>query len=242
VLVTGAAGLVGGIVAAGLRKSFELRLTDRRPGPGIVAGDLCDPAFVADVVAGTGAIVHLAANPDPDAAWAALRGPNADAVVMVLDAARDAATPIVVLASSLHTVGGHVDAGRRRIGPDLPPYPCCAYGAAKVLAEALARVYADRDGLSVRCLRLGGVHRVPMARSWLGGWLSPGDVVRLVTAALTADVGFGIYHGTSANSKATFDIGSTREELGYEPEDDAADHAATVPADSHVDPRLLHRY
>ena len=246
VLVTGAAGLVGGIVAAGLRKSFELRLTDRRPGPGIVAGDLCDPAFVADVVAGTGAIVHLAANPDPDAAWAALRGPNADAVVTVLDAARDAASdnaaPAVVLASSLHTVGGHVDAGRTRIGPGLPPQPCCPYGATKVLGEALARVYADRDGLSVRCLRLGGVHRVPMARSWLGGWLSPGDAVRLVAAALTADVGFGVYHGTSANSAGTFDIDSTRAELGYEPVDDAAHHAATVPEDSHPDPRLLHRY
>jgi nucleoside-diphosphate-sugar epimerase len=241
VLVTGAAGLVGGIVAAGLRDDCDLRLTDLRPSPGIVAGDLTDPAFAADVVAGTGAIVHLAANADPDAPWAALRGPNADAVVAVLDAARDHTVPTVVLASSLHAVGGHVDAGRTGIGPDLPPYPCCPYGATKVLGEALARGYADRDGLSVRCLRLGGVHRVPMARSWLGGWLSPADLVRLVAAALTADVGFGVYHATSANSAGTFDIDRTRAELGYEPVDDAADHAATVPEDSHVDARLLHR-
>jgi hypothetical protein len=34
----------------------------------------------------------------------------------------------------------------------------------------------------------------PPARSWLGGWLSSGDVVRLVEAALTADVRYGVYH------------------------------------------------
>ena len=242
VLVTGAAGLVGGMVVAGLRDRFDLRLTDLRPGAGIVTGDLVDPAFAASVMDGAGAVVHLAANPDPEVPWAGLRGPNADATVAVLDAARDCGTPIVVLASSLHAVGGHVDAGRAGIGADLPPYPCCAYGAVKVLGETLGRVYADRHGLSVRCLRLGGVHHVPMARSWLGGWLSPGDLVRLVTAALTADVRYGVYHGTSANSAALFNIDGSRTELGYEPADDAATHAATTPEDTFEDPRLMHRY
>ena len=111
-----------------------------------------------------------------------------------------------------------------------------------MLGEALGRVYADRHGLSVRCLRLGGVHHVPMARSWLGGWLSAGDLVRLVTAALTADVRYGVYHGTSANSATTYSVDSARAELGYAPVDDAADHASTVPEDSVDDPRLLHRY
>jgi nucleoside-diphosphate-sugar epimerase len=242
VLVTGAAGLVGRMLTAGLGDRFDLRLTDRRPGPGIVEGDLRDPVFATSVSAGAAAVVHLAANADPEVAWAGLRGPNADATVAVLDAARAAGTAIVVLASSLHAVGGHADAGRTGIGPDLLPHPCCAYGASKVLGEALGRVYADRHGMSVRCLRLGGVYPVPMARSWLGGWLSPGDLVRLLTAALTADVRYGVYHATSANSAARFDIGRTRTELGYEPADDSAVHEATVPDDSVDDPRLLHRY
>jgi hypothetical protein len=141
-------------------------------------------------------------------------------------------------------MGGHVDAGRTGIGADLPPHPCCTYGAVKVLGESLGRVWADRFGLSVRCLRLGGVRAEPVARSWLGGWLSPGDLVRLVTAALTADVRYGVYHGISANTGTPYSIESARAELGYEPRDDSAVYAGKVPDDlkqTPPDPRLAHR-
>jgi len=233
VVVTGAAGLVGGLVVDGLKDRYDLRPTDLHDG------DLRDRAFVDDLLTGAGAVVHLAANADPDTTWEHLRGPNADAVANVLDAA--ARTPTVsrvVLASSLHAMGGHLDAGRTGIGPrerserigtDLPPYPCCAYGATKVFAEQLGRVYSDTHGLSVRCLRLGGVAERPMAASWLGGWLSFDDVVRLVEAALTADaVRYGVYHGISANTGSMWSWASARDELGYQPRDDSAGHAHAV--------------
>jgi hypothetical protein len=101
---------------------------------------------------------------------------------------------------------------------DLPPRPCCAYGASKVLGEQLARVYADRHGLSVVCLRLGGVQPHPLALSWRPSWLSHGDVRRLFAAALTAGVGYGVYHGVSANTPAVY--GCTLP--GYAPQDDSA--------------------
>jgi NAD+ dependent glucose-6-phosphate dehydrogenase len=245
ILVTGAAGLVGGLLVDGLLVGgpggpVELRRTDRRPGAGIVVGDLLDPAFAAEVMAGTGAVVHLAADADPERTWADLRGPNADMTVAVLDAARDAGTPLVVLASSLHAVGGYIDAGQEDVGAALPPWPCCAYGATKVLGEALGRVHADRYGLSVRCLRLGGVGDRPAARSWLGGWLSPGDLVRLVTAALAADVRYGIYHGISGNTGSPWSIDTARADLGYEPVDDSLAHAANLPDDIGTGERFLH--
>jgi NAD+ dependent glucose-6-phosphate dehydrogenase len=232
VVVTGAAGLVGGLVVAGLRDRYALRPTDVRDGDGIAAGDLRDAAFVDGVLTGAGAVVHLAANADPDVGWADLRGPNADALVTLLDAAvRGGTVRTVVLASSLHAMGGHLDAGRTGIGPDLAPYPCCAYGATKVLGETLGRVYTDLHGLSVRCLRLGGVAERPLATSWLGGWLSSGDAVRLVEAALTADVRYGVYHGISANTGSMWSWASARDELGYRPRDDSAEHAHGVTND-----------
>jgi NAD+ dependent glucose-6-phosphate dehydrogenase len=230
VVVTGAAGLVGGLVVAGLKDRYDLRPTD------IGDGDLRDKAFVDRAIAGAGAVVHLAANADPDTTWENLRGPNADAVANVLDAAaRSTTVKRVVLASSLHAMGGHLDAGRTGIGPDLPPYPCCAYGATKVFAEMLGRVHADLHGLSVRCLRLGGVAARPEAKSWLGGWLSFGDAVRLVEAALTASLAstaeYGVYHGISANTGTMWDDATTRRELGYRPRDDSAEYAHDVTND-----------
>jgi nucleoside-diphosphate-sugar epimerase len=242
VLVTGAAGGVARMLRGGLAPAFDLRLTDRVPGPDIVAGDLRDAAFAREVCEGVDALVHLAANADPDAEWAALRGPNADGLVSVLDAAVAAGVTRVVIASSLHAMGGHVDAGVAEVGEDAPPYPCCAYGALKVFAESLGLVYADQYDLRVVCLRLGGVLDEPPARSWLPGWLSGPDLVRLVTAALTADVRYGVYHGISANSTPQWRFDRARAELGYAPRDDAARYAERLPDDlsGAAGARLLH--
>ncbi|WP_433066550.1 NAD-dependent epimerase/dehydratase family protein [Dactylosporangium sp. CS-033363] len=190
-------------------------------GPGIVAGDLADAGFARDVIAGADAVVHLAGQADPSTPWAGLRGPNADVTVNVLDAAAAAGVRRVVLASSLHAMAGHVDAGRVFVPEELPPYACCPYGAAKVLGEQLARCYADVWGLSTVCLRLGGVAERPFGASWRGGWLSPGDLNRLVGAALAADVRFGVYHGISANTPRVY--GCTLP--GYHPADDSASFA-----------------
>ncbi|HTJ37962.1 MAG TPA: NAD(P)-dependent oxidoreductase [Dactylosporangium sp.] len=215
IVLTGAAGGVASL----LRLDGPVRRTDLvAADPDIVAGDLADPQFCRSVVRGADAIVHLAGQADPSTPWPGLRTPNADVTANVLDAAVAAGVPRVVLASSLHAVAGHVDAGLTFVGEDLPPHACCPYGAAKVLAEQLARCYADVWGLTAICLRLGGVLARPMAQSWRGGWLSPGDLNRLVTAALTADVRFGIYHGVSANTPQVYGYGLP----GYAPEDDSS--------------------
>ncbi|MEU7868993.1 NAD(P)-dependent oxidoreductase [Dactylosporangium sp. NPDC049140] len=214
IVITGAAGGVAGR----LRLDVEVRRTDIAARPGFVTGDLTDAGFAREVLAGADAVVHLAGQADPGTPWAGLRGPNADVTVNVLDAAVANGVRRVVLASSLHAMAGHVDAGRTFVAEDLPPYACCPYGAAKVLAEQLARSYTDVWGLSAVCLRLGGVAERPLGRSWCAGWLSPGDLNRLVAAALAADVGFGVYHGVSANTPRVY--GCTLP--GYEPRDDSA--------------------
>jgi nucleoside-diphosphate-sugar epimerase len=246
ILVTGAAGGVARYVVPGLSPTFALRLTDRAPlpegGPETVEGDLGDAGFARRVCDGVDAIVHLAADPDPEQPWSRLREPNADVLVTVLDAAVAAGVPRVVLASSLHALGGHADAGETGIGEDALPYPCCVYGSLKVFAENMGRLYADTHGLRVVCLRLGGVQDRPPARSWLPGWLSGPDVVRLVTGALTADVRYGVYHGVSANTARLWSIDRTRADLGYHPQDDSAAYAGEVPDDltGPSGQRLLH--
>ncbi|MEU4693866.1 NAD(P)-dependent oxidoreductase [Actinoplanes sp. NPDC023714] len=231
VLITGAGGGVAAYLRPALADAYDLRLTDRRPGPGVITGDLTDAAFARRVCEGVDAVVHLAADADPNQPWERLRDPNANAAVNVLDAAVAAGVSRVVLASSLHAVGGHADAGLTGVGEDVTPYPCCSYGVVKVFTENMGRLYAEDHDLSVVCLRLGGVRDEPMARSWLPGWLSGGDLVRLVTGALTADVRYGVYHGVSANGTKMWRYDRARAELGYEPQDDAETFAGRVPDD-----------
>lgn len=236
VVVTGAAGGVARLLVPTLEGRYPLRLTD------LDDGDLTRADFARTVTAGASAIVHLAADPDPGHDWSLLRGPNADAVSNVLDAAVANGVPKVILASSAHAAGGYADEGRTPISPQWPAYPCCVYGASKVLGEALGRVYSDRHGLSVLCLRLGATKQQPSARSELPGWLSPGDLGRLMVAALDAKVRYGIYFGVSANTGSWWDVDA--DDIGYVPVDDSAQFSVGVgddtPPAAGERPRLLH--
>lgn len=240
VLVTGAAGKVATMLRPELTghdmRAVDLRALDTREvtgwdGADVRTGDLADPEVAAAAVDGMDAVVHLAANPDPGASWADLRGPNADAVVTLLDAARRAGVTKVVLASSVHAVGGYVAEGLPDgvlVDPRWPLRPCCTYGATKAFAEAYARSVADSGKASVLCLRLGGVVERPTDTGNLIGWLAPGDLRRLVRAALAADVHYGVYFGVSANTRGVFDYANALDELGYRPESDSEEYAGDV--------------
>lgn len=227
IVVTGAAGHVAGLLLPQLA-DHDLRLVDGRRGSAgqdLVVGDLSEPGFARDVTAGARAVVHLAGNPNSTAAWDDLAGPNVDAVVNLLVAAANNGVSRVVLASSVHAIGGYDQARRWPISPSWPPWPCCTYGATKVFDEALSRAYVrDDSSLSVVCLRLGAVTPEPIDARFRGSWLSPVDLHHLVVSALTADVDFGVYFGVSNNSFRQFDLDNAREELGYAPASDAADH------------------
>ncbi len=228
VLLTGAAGGVARQLLPGLH-DYSLRLVDLvRPGArhgGDAGGsgdqrigDISDRTFANGVVKGVDTVVHLAANPSASAPWADLSGPNVEAVVSILEAAQRADVRRVILASSVHAAGAYVQQERHPVDPAWPPYPCCAYGATKAFAEALGRTYSYRTGLSVVCLRFGGVQERPRSVGSMATWLGPDDLHQLVVASIEAtDVRFGVYHGTSANTRKEWDLSNAETELGYVP-------------------------
>ena len=60
----------------------------------------------------------------------------------------------------------------------------------------------------------------------LSTWLSYKDTVQLCWRGIEAeDVKWGIYYGISGNTRAYWDIQNAKDELGYEPEDNAEDWA-----------------
>ena len=239
VLLTGASGRIGACLRAGLRDELdELRLTDlREPDPpaaghaeAFVAADLADGEAVFRAVEGVEAVLHLGAVPG-EAAFGQLLGPNVIGTFNVFEAARRAAVRRVVYASSNHVTGFYsVD---ELLAGTEPPRPDGLYGATKAFGEALARMYSDRFGLEVICLRIGSFDERPSQRQELHMWLSPEDAVRLFRACLSApDVGFLTVYGASANSRSWWDLGEAARRLGYEPQDDAERFAAEIEDDA----------
>lgn len=190
VVVTGAAGKVGSVVRRALRSEVgRLVLLDRVPlqveaaNEVVRAVDLEDAAAVEAALAGADAVLHLGGLAD-EAPLEQLLDANVVGTHHVLEAARRAAVPRVVLASS-NRVAGFYPTGHRT-DPREPVRPDGLYGVSKAAVEALGRLYADKFDVSVVCLRIGSFEEAPSERRHLATWLSPRDAVGFCRAALAA--------------------------------------------------------
>lgn len=250
VLITGAGGSIGTALARGLLTyGHRLRLLDRialpeaeaaeaaQAGHEVVTADICDEAALHRALDGIHAVVHLAAIPT-EARFGDILRDNMDATYRVFEAARQAGVRRIVYASSNHAVGFTPRAAMVSI--DLPPRPDTYYGVSKVFGEALGRMYVDRYGFEVACLRIGSFLLRPTAPRHLSTWLSHVDAVRLFHAGLTdPDLTYAVAYGVSANTRGWWDLEPGRA-LGYHPVDDAEVYAAGILAE-HGEPDLTHR-
>lgn len=238
VLLTGAAGMLGRVLAAPLVAACE-RLTlsdlaeplarlDAAPSQRRVPCELADAAAVHALLEGVDAVVHLGG--------VAVEGPfepilqaNIRGLHNLYEAARRQGTRRIVFASSNHVTGGYEQGRTTR--PDDPPRPDGNYGLSKLFGEGIASLYADRHGIETVALRIGTAtadDRPPDRRA-LATWLSHADLIRLVRAALSArDVGFLVAYGISDNTRAWYDSREAWLRLGYSPQDNAERFAPEV--------------
>ncbi|MEV5380255.1 NAD(P)-dependent oxidoreductase [Streptomyces nondiastaticus] len=244
VLLTGAAGRIGTHLRALLpAHGHRLRLLDVRPVPGepeAVIADLADPAATTTdgissgealrkALDGVDAVVHLAGIP-VEAPFAEILRANVEGTYRLYEAVREAGVRRVVLASSNHAVGFTPlpAEGGRPLPVETPHRPDTFYGLSKCFGEDLASLYRDRHGIETVSLRIGACFPEPTSVRMLSVWLSPGDCARLVHAALTAeDVGHTVVYGSSANTRAWWDLSPARA-LGYAPRDDSEPYAAAL--------------
>lgn len=240
VLVTGAAGAIGRVLLDGL--PHDLVGLDLVPAPDGVRvpwriGDCADPDVVDRVVDAVrpDAIVHLAGIPQESSLPEALTS-HVVTTAALLEAMVRHGVGRIVYASSNHAVGRTPHAGLPDglLTAQTRPRPDTFYGVAKVAAEGLLSLYADRHGIDVVCCRIGSFQPRPQSVRQLGSWLSHGDTVRMVQAALTApSPGFQVIYGISANTRGWWDLEPGRL-LGYVPFDNAesyADLVAIAPSD-----------
>lgn len=225
VLLTGAAGLLGRVLRAGLAPGLDrLRSTDvaplRDPAPNeqLVAADLADEAAVAGLMTDMDAVVHFGGI-STEAAFADIERVNIRGCQHVYEAARQAGVRRIVFASSVHAVGFYEQI--TMIDAAAPARPDSFYGIAKVFGEALAQMYWEKHGLETVSIRIGSCEARPSNRRHLRTWLSFADMQQIVERSLTVPrVGHTILFGTSANAEGFWDNRLARH-IGYVPTDSA---------------------
>ncbi|MEK0099684.1 NAD(P)-dependent oxidoreductase [Streptomyces sp. A475] len=233
--ITGAAGRIGSAVRAGLRDHVSrlvlvdrVGLTAQSPTEDVHRIDLRDADAVTAALKDVDAVVHLGGIPD-EAPLPELLDGNVRGTHNVLEGVRRQGVRRVVLASS-NRVGGFYPVSQT-VTPEMPARPDGLYGVSKVAVEALGRLYADKFGLSVVCLRIGSFEDAPSEQRHLSTWLSPRDALGFIRAALTApDVRFATAYAVSANTRRFWDIEAAAD-LGYVPVDDAEAFASRLPTD-----------
>jgi uronate dehydrogenase len=227
IAITGASGLIGSILGAGL--GGELRLLDIRPKDGVEPLDLRDLGAVERAFEHVEKVVHLGAI-SSEAGFDDILDHNIRTTYNVYEAARRRGVRRVVFASSNHAIGMYPRS--EKIGPDVPVRPDTYYGVSKAFGEALGRMYAEKWGLEVACVRIGTVNKEnrPLNVRHLSTWLSHRDCLALFKACLEAELSFDIVYGVSRTTRSWWDLRPS-EALGYTPQDDADDYEDQVEPD-----------
>lgn len=255
VLITGASGSLGRVLAAALSSAgWRLRLTDKQPFPDplldhvtFTQADLNDGDAISRLTEGCEAIVHMGGI-SVEEPFEEIMGPNLRGVYHVYEAARRAKAR-VIFASSSHAVGFH----RRdeSIGADTYFLPGTLaidiiifiiylltitgvlsdgiYGLSKAYGELMGRLYWYKHGVESVSIRIGSCATQPVNARALATWLSHRDLTQLVMRSVLAPhVGCVVIWGTSNNKAMTWWKNDAREQIGWTPQDSADRFRAEV--------------
>lgn len=239
ILITGAAGRIGSVLAEKLEEDYELVLLDRGPlaDERSHTVDLSSRDETSEFFQNIGSVdyvIHLAADSRVDAPWNSVLENNILATYNVFEASKRKRVEKIVFASSNHVTGFYEKEprfekkiyegeGDAMVSPEDEDRPDSLYGLSKAFGEQLGRYYSEKHGISTICLRIGTFREAdrPLEERHLATWISHRDLSNLVKRSLEAKVDFGIYYGVSDNERRIWDISNAEEELGYVPKDSA---------------------
>ena len=232
ILITGPGGRVGTQIVPLLREHFALRLLDAKPlqaeaDDEVIEADIRDFAALRAACEGVHALIHLAAVPDEDDFHTRLLPMNLVGGYHAFEAARQAGVRKVLFASTGQTVLNYPKG--EWVTPEMPTRPSTVYACTKLFGEALGRHYSDVHGLSVICVRICYFqpYDSPLLKTEPAlrrEWCSPRDLAQLIVKSIRTDLKFAVFFGVSNNTGRFWDIRNAQEQVGYDPQDNAADY------------------
>jgi UDP-glucose 4-epimerase len=239
ILLTGAAGGIGSAFFRATAEHYIFRLADRditslteavAKEHEVIALDVADLAACQHACQDIDVVIHLAADANPHADfYHSLLHNNIQGTYNIFRSAKDQGCQRVIFASSAQVVAGYPDDVQAH--PESPLRPMNMYGVCKCFGEAVASYFAHAEHLSSIAIRIGAydihgdpanwLRQDPNARH-LSGYVSERDLNQLLECCIEQPhVQFAIIHGISNNRFKRLDISSTRDLLGYTPQDDA---------------------
>ena len=262
VLITGVYGLIAGAAyhyfssrpdlyetyALARRRHLSVRVPEgwsiEIPDDRFFQSDLSNLEELTKIVQGMDVVVHMAAEPGPEAPWERVLASNIAGAYNMFEACRLAGVKRIVYASTIMVSWGYLNVepfksimeGRYADVPtpwpmvthELPTCPRDHYACSKVFGEAVAQTYAYRHGLSCLCVRIGSVHGIdrPTNVENQAIWCSLRDIVQLFECCVNApeSLHFDIFYGISDNRWGWLDIDHARQMVGYAPQDHGEDY------------------
>jgi nucleoside-diphosphate-sugar epimerase len=233
VLVTGGCGRIGSYFIKSTAGRYNFRMVDRVAWDREKHGDFPGEASVADLQVldacrraclGMDAVIHLAADPHPEAEFESLLPNNIITPYNMFTAAKEAGCRRFIFASSLHAIEGYPP--EMEVSPEMPIWPKNLYGVTKCFGEALGIYFAYQQALPTLALRIGTYwphDRVssPSERD-KRSYVNADDLNQLLVKCLEATgVQFAIVHANSNNRFKRLDISATIRDFGYQPQADA---------------------
>ena len=239
VLITGASGLIGGLVIEGLSEKYDFSGLNRSKIEGIplIQADISNIDEILPAFEGIDTVLHLSAFLADVNDWENTNQVNIKGTYNVFEAARKHGVSRVVFASSGSTMlgyeldypYGHIARGEHEKMPDDwelvdykdPVRPDSLYGVSKVFGETLGRYFSDYHGISVINIRLGAVLDTdqPKLVRHYPGYLSQADCVQMIDLCLSApaSIKFEILDAISNNKLRWRDTSRASALLGWNP-------------------------
>ena len=238
VLVTGASGLIGGIVLKNLSHKYEFKAVNRRKVEGVpcIQADISDLEAILPAFYDVDAVLHLAAHTAGND-WEKQLSVDIGGTYNVYEASRRNGVKRVVYASSGGTMLGYendspyfdivaaqydkIPDSWPMISHEWPARPNDIVYVAKVCGETIGRYFSDQFGISAINIRLGAVldGDKPILRRHYPGYLSQADCVQMIDKCLSAPeaVRYDTFDAISDNRWRWRDTSHATQVLGWQP-------------------------
>jgi uronate dehydrogenase len=230
ILVTGAAGKIGSAFYKAYGDELVLRLADLdvsklADSSERFALDITDLSRCHEACEGIDTVIHLAADPNPDADFMTSVLPvNIVGTYNMLLAAKTQGCKRFIFASSAQAIEGYPK--DVQVHENMAPRPGNLYGVGKAFGEALASLHANDGAMTTVAVRIANVNEFHPGEAHshrdVAAFISVRDVVALLRDCVDAELnGFHVVHGVSDNRYKRLSIDETRKVVGYAPLDDA---------------------